>query len=63
MLDFIEGDRRVEAGNEAVGIALGSRQNAGVVEGEILALFPACRAPLTKTAGVSARASRSGSVK
>ena len=37
MLDFIEGHRRAEAGNKAVGIAPGSRQNAGIVEGEILA--------------------------
>ena len=39
MLDFIEGHRRAEAGNKAIGIAPGSRQNAGIVEGEILALL------------------------
>jgi hypothetical protein len=39
MLDFIEGHLRVEAGDEAIGIALGSRQNAGIVEGEILAVL------------------------
>jgi hypothetical protein len=37
MLHFIERDRHVQSGNESVGIALGSRQNAGIIEGEILA--------------------------
>ena len=37
MLDFIEGHPRVEASDETVGIAPGSRENAGIVEGEILA--------------------------
>jgi hypothetical protein len=39
MLDFIEGHLRAEARNKAVGIAPGSRQNAGIVESEILALL------------------------
>ena len=39
MLDFIEGHRRAEARNKAVGITPSSRQNAGIVEGEILAVL------------------------
>ena len=37
MLHFIQGDRRVQTGNEAVGIALGRRQNARIIKRQILA--------------------------
>src|ERR1035441_5561928 len=37
MLHFIQRDRHVQSGNETVRIALGSRQNARIIEGEVLA--------------------------
>ena len=40
MLYFIKGDRGVQTGNKAVGVALGRRQNAGIIEGQILAAAP-----------------------
>ena len=74
MLHFIQGDGRVQTGNEAVGIAFGRRQNAGIIKRQILpagflssadctkVLLPVCRAPLTRTAGVSPKAWRRCSV-
>jgi hypothetical protein len=42
MLNFIQCDRHFQASNEAVGIAFGSRQNARIIEGEILTAW-ACQ--------------------
>ena len=39
MLHFIQRDRHVQASNEAVGVTFGSRQNARIIEGEILAVL------------------------
>jgi hypothetical protein len=39
MLHFIQSDWSIQAGNEAVGIALGSGQNTWIVEGEVLAIL------------------------
>jgi hypothetical protein len=40
VLYFIQSDRHVQPGNETVGIAPGSRQNAGIIEGELLTVLP-----------------------
>ena len=37
MLHFVKGDGRVQTGNEAVGVALGRCQNAGIVKRQIMA--------------------------
>ena len=39
VLHFIQRDWHVQSGNESVGVALGCRQNAGIIEGEVLAVL------------------------
>jgi hypothetical protein len=39
MLHFIQRDRRVQARNEAIGVTFGSRQDAWIIEGQILAVL------------------------
>jgi hypothetical protein len=39
MLHFIQRDRRAKARNEAIGVAFGSRQNAWIIEGQILTVL------------------------
>jgi len=54
MLHLIEGDRSVQAGDEAVGIALGGGQNARIIEGKILPVLGVC-AQTPDFSGMSAK--------